>query len=153
MLVLLFVCLSLVSANFNGTWQLDQSASQSSYDMLIAMGMSGFKAGIASRLMVNEEYRIYRRSIYIHRWTNPRYSNTEMTYYFGDETKINDVVLGEGVSIMRLENGKLDYSFRRNNDGALFHSLRELLQPNRMKISFTYSGLSQGTFTQYFNRQ
>lgn len=149
--LLFFAALSLVTANFNGTWILDQSVSQSSYDMLIAMGMSSFKAGIASRLAVNEEYRIYRHSVYIHRWT--RYSNTEISYHFGNETKINDIVLGEGVCIMRLQDGKLDYNFRRNNDGALFRSLREILQPKTMRISYTYSGTSHGSFIQYFNRQ
>lgn len=137
---------------FNGTWLLDLAASDSSYGMLTAMGMSSYRAYIASRLVVRETYRVTARTFYNHRET--AYTNTEATYLFGVESTVTDMILGEGVNMVQFKDNHLVYTFRRTADFAFFQSKRVLDSSNRLHNVMNYSSpVARGSFIQYYNRQ
>lgn len=141
-----------VQPAFNGTWRLDLPTSTSSYDMLTVMGMSSYRAYIASRLVVQETYRLTESSFYNHRET--AYTNTEATYLFGVESAVSDLILGEGFNMMQLKDERLVYTFRRPSDAAWLHSKRFLVSPKRLQNLINYSSpAGKGSFSQYYNRQ
>lgn len=152
-IALIFPFVSAIQPIFNGTWILDLGASDSSYPMLIAMGMPAFKARIASRLIIHETYLVTRRSASIHRVVTP-YTNTETSYVFNTPKIISDQVLGTGVAMMQMNENRLLFTYRRTNDGATFYSAREILSSGKLRTMMNFSSsVSQGSFTHYYNRQ
>ena len=65
-LLVALIALSVVECggNFNGTWKLDRGNSDSSYDLLVAIGMSSFRGGMASRLDISDTYLISSDRLY-----------------------------------------------------------------------------------------
>ena len=138
-LLVALIALSVVECggNFNGTWKLDRGNSDSSYDLLVATGMSSFRGGMASRLDISDTYLISHRTVSIHRVT--RYTDITTLYLFGQEGDTEDHILGTGSHLTLFEEGQIIYNFVRRSDGALYHSVKSITVPNQMRVHMNFT--------------
>lgn len=137
-LLSLSLLLVLVSSNFNGVWTLDKGASDSAYDLLVTIGLSSFRSSIAARLDVTDTYTVGLQSMRIRRVTS--YSDDTQVFHYDKLEEGNDRILGRGKHITVMNwpiANRLIYNFTRR-DGALYHSLKELIEPNLMRYSILF---------------
>lgn len=140
-LIALFVTLVALSVecggNFNGTWKLDRDNSDSSYDLLVAIGMSSFRSGMASRLDISDTYRISHLGVSIHRVT--RYTDITTLYLFGQDGNTEDHILGTGSHLTLFKNDQIIYNFVRRSDGALYHSIKSITVSDQMHVYMNFT--------------
>ena len=148
------LCVSSSESGFNGTWKLDKSTSESPDDILEALGINWFKRRVIVNLDITETIHIVvNKSVRIHTVT-PR-SNTSDLFLFGVEAPFQSVILGDGTQVTTFINNRLFFRFKRGDSDLVYSAMRELLNPNLMKLSMNVTMRSRSIYlkcTRFFKR-
>ncbi len=135
--LLLFLASYACVNNFNGTWQLDFSRSESPNEILKLIGIGFIPRSVMCNLAITEIYIVTHRSVNIERKTSQ--SHTNDLYFFGVSVDKVDRVLGRGTRVVTVDNAGNLYTKFTRSDNAIFTSVDELIsdQEIRMTMKFT----------------
>lgn len=151
LIAILLLCLTTTfveagTNNYNGTWQLDKSRSDSMEEMLKLMGVGSFKRMMMRNMDIRETYTVFHRSVIIK--TVTPYSHEEDTYFFGVEQPKMDLMMGPGSIVVTRNTDSIHSKFVRGGDGAIYTLIREI-NPSfdaqlRITTSFIIPSQQQG---------